>query len=111
MAMLDKAQIEVTLEEIELELAKTAFRWGEIQGRGLGDILGQVYLEKFDKLQKQKRRLIKLLCNERHSGNAVEKGQPDTHGVQSGEITTGGVPRIPGPVACDVHGDQWRDAT
>ena len=111
MAMLDKNQIEVTLEEIELELARIAIRWGEVEGRGLGHILGEVYIKKFEQLRQQKRRLIRLLRDERHSGNAVEKDQLNQVGPQPGEIATGGVPRITGPVARDVHGGQWSDAT
>ncbi len=110
MAMLDKAQIEDILEQIQIDLAKTALRWRDLEKLGLVDLLGAIYLEKFAKL-KQRQKSLRGLLRERHSGHAVEEGEPDSTGTRSGSVENRELPRITGPVARDPDGAAWADAT
>lgn len=110
MAMLDTGQIEDILAEIEIEMGKTALRWHDIEKKGLIDVLGVVYLLKFDKLKRRKQQL-KALLRERHSVDAVTQSEPDSLGPPPGTVTAGGIPRIVGPVSHDADGATWADAT
>ncbi len=110
MAMLDKSQIEDILEQIQIDLARAALRFREVEKLGLIDLLGGVYLDKFAKL-KQRQQALRGLLRERHSGHAVEEGEFDSPLTRPAPVETGGIPRIAGPVARDSDGAAWADAT